>query len=135
MRLIVPIKYSRYGGVERVLICLLSELARQVERVILIVSPKQLEYFRPQLPECESLVYEVSRLPATLPQSKISAVFSKGQPSLRNLILSNYTASSANITKIIATKRCYATSSTNIKPPTASTALPIGLCRLALRSP
>ncbi|TVQ42538.1 MAG: glycosyltransferase [Gloeocapsa sp. DLM2.Bin57] len=58
LKLIIPIPYYVPGGVEKVMLALITEFSQQLEQVIIVASPKTINYFRTKLPENDSLVYE-----------------------------------------------------------------------------
>jgi glycosyltransferase involved in cell wall biosynthesis len=63
MRLIIPIEYYRYGGVEKVIISLIRELSQQIEKVILVLPQKHISYFQRSIPPSDVVTYEIFRLP------------------------------------------------------------------------
>lgn len=63
MRLIIPIEYYRYGGVERVIISLIREFSQQIEKVILILPQKHISYFQQSIPPSDVVTYESFGLP------------------------------------------------------------------------
>ncbi|HBR00924.1 MULTISPECIES: glycosyltransferase [unclassified Roseofilum] len=58
MKLIIPIEYYRSGGVERVIISLIEEFSKKIEKVIIVLPKKDIHYFQKILPSSEIIVYE-----------------------------------------------------------------------------
>ncbi len=58
MKIIVTIPYYVKGGVERVIISLMSNLYQYVEKIIILVNAKEISYFKSLLPDSEKIVYE-----------------------------------------------------------------------------
>jgi glycosyltransferase involved in cell wall biosynthesis len=59
MKIILPIEFSSQGGVERVIVSLLSHLEKYTDKIIVLVSPSKLEYFQAILPSSEIIEYKV----------------------------------------------------------------------------
>lgn len=59
MKLIIPIVFYRKGGVERVIIALISSLIEQVEQIVIITFPKDQVYFQELLPKSDKITYEL----------------------------------------------------------------------------
>jgi len=77
MRLIIPIEFYRKGGVERVIIALISNLVKYTEKIIIILPGKDIAYFQNLLPETESITYETFSWENNLYQAKLLGVFNK----------------------------------------------------------
>lgn len=58
LKLIIPITYYIPGGVEKVMLALITEFSQKLEQVIIVGSPKTINYFQTKLPDNDSLVYE-----------------------------------------------------------------------------
>lgn len=58
IKLIIPIPYYVYGGVERVIIALITQFSQQVTQVIIVGSPATINYFAPKLPQSNQIIYE-----------------------------------------------------------------------------
>lgn len=87
MKIIIPIIFYRKGGVERVIISLVSNLIKDVEQIILIVYDKDMEYFKTILPNSDKLVYELWTWPLSSPQRKIVSLLNKSLSIARKLKL------------------------------------------------
>jgi len=72
MKLIIPIEYYRSGGVERVIVSLVEEFSKKIEKVIIVLPKKDIKYFQKILPSSEMIVYE-----SFAPQKNISLSFLK----------------------------------------------------------
>jgi glycosyltransferase involved in cell wall biosynthesis len=70
MKLIIPIPYYRHGGVERVIISLINEISEEIDQVVIISSPKIINYFQKKIVSSEKIVYEPFNLPNNLIASK-----------------------------------------------------------------
>lgn len=77
MKLIIPIEFYRKGGVERVIIALISNLVAQVEQIVIIASPKDQAYFKEILPNSDKIIYELWNWPANHPMLKRVGLFNK----------------------------------------------------------
>lgn len=77
MRLIIPIEFYRKGGVERVIIALVSNLVKYTDKIIIILPSKEIAYFQNILPETEAIAYESFSWEDNLPQAKLLGVFNK----------------------------------------------------------
>ena len=58
MKLIIPVVFYRKGGVERVIISLVSHLIDHFTQIVFILYPKDIEYFKSILPNSNKIVYE-----------------------------------------------------------------------------
>lgn len=77
MKLIIPVEFYRKGGVERVIIGLISNLIEQVDQIIFIASPKNIDYFKTILPTSEKLIYEKWQWSSSSQAAKKIAFFHK----------------------------------------------------------
>ncbi len=59
IRLIIPIEIYRKGGVEKVIVSLIPSLLEYVEIIIIILSRKDLDYFKSKLPKSERIIYDI----------------------------------------------------------------------------
>jgi len=75
MKIIIPIEFYRKGGVERVIVSLVSALEKYAEKIVILIYPGHLEYFQSLLPASEVIVYESFILnPKTIAAKKLSCV-------------------------------------------------------------
>jgi len=75
MKIIIPIEFYRKGGVERVIVSLVSALEKYAEKIVILIYPGHLEYFQSLLPASEVIVYESFILnPKTIAAKKLSFV-------------------------------------------------------------
>jgi len=58
MRLLFYVPYNRPGGVERVIISLLTEFSKQIDQIILVTSPQLLIRFQGQVPDNGKIIYQ-----------------------------------------------------------------------------
>jgi glycosyltransferase involved in cell wall biosynthesis len=58
MKIVIPIEFYRKGGVERVIISLIPNLLKFVDKIIILMPRKDIEYFQSLMPESAKLVYE-----------------------------------------------------------------------------
>lgn len=58
MRLLFYVPYNRPGGVERVIISLVTEFSKQIDQVILVTSPQLLKHFQGQIPHNDKIIYQ-----------------------------------------------------------------------------
>lgn len=72
MRLIFYIPYYRHGGVERVIISLITEISQQIDQVIVLGSPSVTDHFQKIIPESSKIVYETFKLPTNKRNIKLS---------------------------------------------------------------
>ncbi len=70
MKLIIPIPYYRPGGIERVMISLITEIAKQIDQVIIVSSSSIINYFIPLIPPSEKIIYEEFKLPLNTLETK-----------------------------------------------------------------
>lgn len=77
MRLIIAIPYYRHGGVERVIISLITEFSKQIEKVIIVASPNIITNFQKLLPNSPIIIYESSPLSYNFKQAKIVGLLNK----------------------------------------------------------
>jgi glycosyltransferase involved in cell wall biosynthesis len=87
MKLIIPIEFYRKGGVERVIIALISNLIDQVEQIVIIASPNNKAYFQDILPDSPKLIYEVWNWPATSQMLRVVGLLNKAASVSRQLKL------------------------------------------------
>ncbi|MGK7931396.1 MAG: glycosyltransferase [Microcystaceae cyanobacterium] len=78
MKLIIPIEFYRKGGVERVIIALITNLIDQVEQIVIICSPNNKAYFQDILPQSPKLIYELWSWPATSQIPRVIGLLNKG---------------------------------------------------------
>ena len=77
MKIVIPIVFYRVGGVERVIVSLITELSQQVEQVIIVGSPKIINHFRELLPESQTIIYESFSLLSNSKEAKILGIINK----------------------------------------------------------
>ena len=77
MKIVIPIVFYRVGGVERVIVSLITELSQQVEQVIILASPNMIGHFRELLPESTTIIYESFSLPSNSQEAKILGIINK----------------------------------------------------------
>jgi len=58
MKIVIPIVFYRKGGVERVIISLIPSLLEYVEKIIIVLPRKEIEYFKSLMPDSDKLIYE-----------------------------------------------------------------------------
>jgi glycosyltransferase involved in cell wall biosynthesis len=58
MKIVIPIEFYRKGGVERVILSLIPHLSTFVDKIIILMPRKDIEYFKSLMPESEKLIYE-----------------------------------------------------------------------------
>ena len=58
MKLIIPVVFYRKGGVERVIISLVSHLIDHCTQIVFLLYPKDIEYFKSISPDSNKIVYE-----------------------------------------------------------------------------
>ncbi len=78
MKLIIPIKFYVKGGVERVIIGLLSHLISQVEQIVVLANPQDIDYFKTVLPASERIIYEIWDWPKDTSQSRLISLYNRG---------------------------------------------------------
>jgi len=75
MKIIIPIEFYRKGGVERVIVSLISALEKYAEKIVILIYPGHLEYFQSLLPASEVIVYESFTInPKTIAAKKLSFI-------------------------------------------------------------
>jgi glycosyltransferase involved in cell wall biosynthesis len=78
MRLLIPIEFYRHGGVERVIISLIRELSLKIDKIIIVLSsPKNIQYFKSLLPDSDVIVYETFSLDNNSIESKFHGFYNK----------------------------------------------------------
>ncbi len=77
MKLIIPIEFYRKGGVERVIISLVSNLIESVDKIILVLPNKQIAYFQSLLPNSDVIIYESFSFPTSSLESKFLSALNK----------------------------------------------------------
>jgi glycosyltransferase involved in cell wall biosynthesis len=77
MKIVIPIIYFSIGGVERVIVSLITELSQQVEQIIIVASPKTIAHFRELLPESKAIIYESFSLFSNSIEAKILGILNK----------------------------------------------------------
>lgn len=89
MRLIIPVEFYRKGGVERVIISLVSNWVSLIDRIILILPPKEIDYFKSILPNSDKIIYESFSFPENSQDSKILSILYKFLSLTKKLKLKN----------------------------------------------
>ncbi|MDY6782824.1 MAG: glycosyltransferase [Cyanobacteriota bacterium] len=92
MKLVIPIEFYRTGGVERVIVSLIRELSQKIEKIVLILPPKDFNAFQQRLPPSDRLIYE-------------SFVWQPNSSGYRNLILLYKLSSALQKLKLKASSR------------------------------
>lgn len=79
IRLIIPVEFYRKGGVERVIIALLSKFIKfnSVEQIVLILPKKEIDYFKKVLPDSPVFIYESFNLEPKSWENKLISGLSK----------------------------------------------------------
>jgi len=102
MRLIIPILFYRRGGVEQVIISLISHLVKYTEQIVIVLPQNDIEYFKKLLPDTNAIIYEPVRKNLNFFESKLDGIsrrlnsilevfrFIPGSISLKSIITERY---------------------------------------------
>ena len=94
--------FYRRGGVEQVIISLISHLVKYTEQIVIVLPQNDIEYFKKLLPDTNAIIYEPVRKNLNFFESKLDGIsrrlnsilevfrFIPGSISLRSIITERY---------------------------------------------